>query len=122
MTKAKPSGGRGRRGDQATKKAPKQKRVHASINRVMAECDKVDAVLLAIMRPAGLPPLTVIEMETGYGERTWAVVSGDPQKPLTEKQAKEIVAAMRPPGPPAPIRIAADGAIMATTKENRAAR
>jgi hypothetical protein len=91
--------------------APKH-RVHDSINLVLAECDKVDAALIEITQNHEIPPLTIKEVETaddgGTVKRGWAVVSADPQKPLTERQAKDIVAAMRPSRMPAPIRIAAE--------------
>lgn len=45
-----------------------------------------------------LPPLTTMEVETGFGdsgpERGWAVVSDDPRRPLTEKQAQRLLAAL----------------------------
>jgi hypothetical protein len=91
--------------------APKH-RVHDSINLVLAECDKVDAALIEITQNHEMPPLTIKEVETaddgGGAKKGWAVVSADPQKPLTERQAKDIVAAMRPSRMPAPIRIAAE--------------
>jgi len=95
--------------------------VRASIDRVMAECDKVDALLIGITRPTpglDLPPLTIKEIDIEDGEggtrRDWAVVSGNPQKPLTEAQAKEIVEALQSrsapesPSAPAPTSIAAE--------------
>jgi len=96
-------------------KAAPRHRVRASIDRVMAECDKVDALLIGITRPTpglDLPPLTIKEIETDDGEggtaRAWAVVSGDPRKPLTEAQAKEIAAALQSRSAPAPTSIAAE--------------
>jgi len=75
-------------------------RVHDSINRVIAECDKVDAALIEMTRH-DMPSLTIKELEladNGSGvTRGWAVVSADPQKPLTEWQARDIVAAMLSP-------------------------
>jgi hypothetical protein len=98
----------------APKPAPGQ-RVRESVDRVMAECDKVDAALFEMARATqveDLPPLTIEEIDTGDGEggtnRGWAVVSADPQRPLTETQAKEIIAAMQSRGTPAPIGIAAE--------------
>ena len=79
--------------------------VHDSIDLVLAECDKVDAVLSELAWDDDMPPLTIKQVETADG---WAVVSADPQKPLTENEAKRIVAAMRQPRPSAPIRIAAE--------------
>lgn len=74
--------------------------VHESINRVMAECDKVDAALIEMTRQ-DMPSLAIKELAaagSGNGvKRGWAVVSADPQKPLTEWQARDIVAAMRSP-------------------------
>ena len=74
--------------------------VHDSINRVVAECDKVDAALLEMTRQ-DMPSLAIKELDAaddGSGvTRGWAVVSADPQKPLTEWQARDIVAAMRSP-------------------------
>ncbi len=76
-------------------------RVHDSINRVLAECDKVAAALIE-MRHHDLPPLTVKEVDVAEGgravKRVWAVVSADPHRPLTEWQAKDIVAALRSTG------------------------
>ena len=104
-----------------TKRTPKE-RAPASIDRVIAECDKVDAALdkvtAAVIELARtgqdrvMPPLTIREVATGEGlageQRGWAVVSGDPQMPLTETQAREIVAAMKSLGTLAPIGIAAE--------------
>jgi hypothetical protein len=96
------------------KRAPRQ-RVRASIDRVMAECDKVDAVLIGITRPRqdhDLPPLAPREIDTDDGAggttRAWAVVSGDPQMPLTETQVKTIIAALQSRCAPAPTSIAAE--------------
>lgn len=77
-----------------------KRRMRDSIDRVIAECDKVDAALFEITQNQELPPLTIQGLEIGNGgaERGWAVVSADPQRPLTEKQAKDIVVAMQPPG------------------------
>lgn len=98
----------------ASKPAPGQ-RVRESVDRVMADCDKVDAALFEMTRVTqveDLPPLTIEEIDTGDAEggtnRGWAVVSADPQHPLTEMQAKEIIAAMQSRGTPAPIGIAAE--------------
>lgn len=104
-----------------TKRTPKE-RAPAGIDRVIAECDKVDAALdkvtaavVALARTGQdqvMPALTIQEVATGdgvAGEKTgWAVVSGDPQMPLTEKQAREIVAAMLSLGMLAPIGVAAE--------------
>jgi hypothetical protein len=92
-----------------TKSLPKR-RMRDSIDRVIAECDKVDAALFEITQNQEMPPLTIRELDVGEGgaERGWAVVSADPQRPLTEKQAKEIVAAMQPPGLVARMTIAAE--------------
>lgn len=95
------------------KPAPGQ-RVRESVDRVMAECDKVDTALFEMTRATqveDMPPLTIKETDTGDGggpKRGWAIVSADPQRPLTEMQAKEIIAAMRSRGTPAPIAIAAE--------------
>jgi hypothetical protein len=74
--------------------------VHDSISRVIAECDKVDAALIEMTRQ-DMPSLAIKELEVADSasgvKRAWAVVSADPQKPLTEWQAKDIVAAMRSP-------------------------
>lgn len=78
--------------------------VHDSINLVLAECDKVAAALIELTRDEGMPPLATRQVETAG----WAVVSADPQRPLTESEAQRIVAAMRQPGTPAPVRIAAE--------------
>ncbi len=87
-------------------------RVHDSINLVLAECDKVDAALIGITQDHLMPPLTIkaVEMADGGGgaKRGWAIVSADPQKPLTERQAKEIVAAMQPSRTAVPSRLAAE--------------
>ncbi len=87
-------------------------RVHDSINLVLAECDKVDAALIGITQDHQMPPLTIkaVEMADGGGgaKRGWAIVSADPQKPLTERQAKEIVAAMQPSRTAVPSRLAAE--------------
>jgi hypothetical protein len=98
---------------QAPEPAPGQ-RVRESVDRVMAECDKVDAALFEMTRATqveDLPPLTIEEIDAGDGEggtkRGWAVVSADPERPLTETQAKEIIAVMSR-GTPAPIGIAAE--------------
>ena len=104
-----------------TKRTPKD-RAPAGIDRVIAECAKVDAALdkvaaaLIELERTGhdqvMPPLTIREVATGDGlageTRGWAVVSGDPQIPLTEKQAREIVAAMQTLGTLASIGIAAE--------------
>jgi hypothetical protein len=96
---------------QAPKPAPGQ-RVRESVDRVMAECDKVDAALFEMSRATqveDLPLLTIEEIATEGGtNRGWAVVSADPQRPLTEMQAKAIIAAMQSRGTPAPIGIAAE--------------
>jgi hypothetical protein len=89
--------------------------VRASIDRVMAECDKVDALLIGITRATqdlDLPPLTIKEIESDDSEggttRGWAVVSADPQTPLTETQASEIIAALQSRRAPEPTSIAAE--------------
>jgi len=96
------------------KSAAKQ-RIRASIDRVIAECDKVDAALIEMTRGTpqrDVPPLAIREIDTGDGEagtaRGWAVVSDDPQHPLSEQQARDIVAAMRSFATPAPTSIAAE--------------
>jgi hypothetical protein len=86
--------------------------VHDSINLVLAECDKVDAALTEITQDHDMPPLAIKQVatagEAGVAKTGWAVVSGDPRRPLTESDAKRIVAAMRRPGTSAPIWIAAE--------------
>jgi hypothetical protein len=95
------------------KSAAKQ-RVRASIDRVIAECDKVAAALIEMTRGTqhqDMPPLAIREIGTGDCEavtRVWAVVSDDPQRPLTERQARDIVAAVRSLATPAPTSIAAE--------------
>jgi hypothetical protein len=89
----------------------------AGTDRVIAEWDKVDAALDKVAaaltefarteRNQALPLLTIKELATGE-QRAWAVVSGDPQTPLTEQQAREIVATMQSLRPPASIGIAAE--------------
>jgi hypothetical protein len=90
--------------------APKHP-VHDSIDRVIAECDKVDAALTEFTRQ-DMPPLAVKELKPSddgaEATRGWAVVSADLQKPLTEWQARAIMAAMQSPRTPVPIRIAAE--------------
>jgi hypothetical protein len=94
-----------------TAAAPKQL-VHDSINLVLAECDKVDAALVEITQDHNMPPLTIKQLEMANDGRIakigWAVVSADPHRPLTESDAKHIVAAMRRPRTSAPISIAAE--------------
>jgi hypothetical protein len=91
--------------------ATSKHRVHDSINRVMAECDKVDAALVEFTRQ-DMPPLAIKDLKGAGGgaEATsgWAVVSADAQRPLTEWQAKAIVAAMQSPGAPVQVGIAAE--------------
>jgi len=86
--------------------------VHDSINLVLAECDKVDAALIEVTQDHDLPPLAIKRVETadggGLAKMGWAVVSGDPQRPLSEMDARRIVAAMRRPRMSAPIRFAAE--------------
>jgi hypothetical protein len=86
--------------------------VHDSIDLVLAECDKVAAVLTELARDEGMPPLTIKPVETadhtGAAKAGWAVVSVDPHRPLTEGEAKRIVAAMGEPRTSAPIGIAAE--------------
>jgi hypothetical protein len=88
-------------------------RVRDSVDRVMAECDKVDAALIEMTRTTwdqDLPPLAIKEIDADEVEaatRGWVVVSGDPHRPLTERQAKHIVAAMRSQDATAPIGIGA---------------
>ena len=88
--------------DQAV--ASSNRLVHDSINRVVAECDKVDAALIEMTRQEtrqDMPSLAIKELDAADSgsavQRGWAVVSADPHKPLTEWQAREIVAAMRSP-------------------------
>jgi len=89
-------------------------RVRDSVDRVMAECDKVAAALIEMTRTSwdqDLPPLAIKEIDTGEGEATtrgWVVVSGDPHRPLTERQAKHIIAAMQSQDGTAPIGIGAE--------------
>jgi hypothetical protein len=96
-----------------TQTAPKQG-VRESIDRVIAECDRVDAVLFEITRTAqddDMPPLTIRMVELGdeAGATTgWAVVSADPRRPLTEEQARDIVAAMESAGTKTPFGVAAE--------------
>lgn len=96
-----------------TQAAPKQG-VRESIDRVIAECDRVDAVLFEITRTAqddDMPPLTIQMVELGdeAGATTgWAVVSADPHRPLTEEQARDIVAAMESAGTKTPFGVAAE--------------
>ncbi len=86
-------------------------RVHDSIDRVIAECDKVDAALTEFARQ-DMPPLMIKELTPAAGgagaTRGWAVMSADLQRPLTEWQARAIVTAMQSPREPAPIGIAAE--------------
>ena len=86
--------------------------VHDSINLVLAECDKVAAALIEITQDYDLPPLTIRPVDTrddsSVANTGWAVVSDDPQRPLTETEARTIVAAMRWPRTSAPLRIAAE--------------
>jgi hypothetical protein len=86
--------------------------VHDSINLVLAECDKVDAALIGITQDHKMPPLAIMQVATtdsgGAAKTGWAVVSGDPQRPLTESDAKRIVAAMRRLRTSAPMWIAAE--------------
>ena len=97
-----------------TQTAPKQG-VRESIDRVIAECDRVDAVLFEITRTAqndDMPPLTIQMLELGGDEAAattgWAVVSADPHRPLTEEQARDIVAAMESAGTKTPFGVAAE--------------
>lgn len=98
-----------------TEAAPRQG-VRDSIDRVIAECDRVDAVLIEITRTAqndenDMPPLTIqmLELDGEAGtKRGWAVVSADPHRPLTEQQANDIVAAMKSLETNPPIGIAAE--------------
>lgn len=95
-----------------TQTAPKQG-VRESIDRVIAECDRVDAVLFEITRTAqndDMPPLTIQMVLGDEAGATggWAVVSADPHRPLTEEQAKDIVAAMESAGTKAPFGVAAE--------------
>src|SRR5262249_23772773 len=80
-------------------------RVYDSIDRVIAECDRIDAALLQLTQDHETPPLTVKEIAVadggGSGRRAWAIVSADPQRPLTEWEAKDIVGAMQRPRTPA---------------------
>jgi hypothetical protein len=91
--------------------AASKHRVHDSIDRVMAECDKVDAALVEFTRQ-DMPPLTIKELKgaAACAEATggWAVVSADVQRPLTEWQARAIVAAMQSPGASVAVGIAAE--------------
>jgi len=96
-----------------TQTAPKQG-VRESIDRVIAECDRVDAVLFEITRTAqndDMPPLTIQMVELGDEAGAtggWAVVSSDPHRPLTEEQARDIVAAMESAGTKTPFGVAAE--------------
>jgi hypothetical protein len=95
-----------------TQTAPKQG-VRESIDRVIAECDRVDAVLFEITRTAqndDMPPLTIQMVLGDEADATggWAVVSADPHRPLTEEQARDIVAAMESAGTKAPFGVAAE--------------
>jgi len=96
-----------------TQTAPKQG-VRESIDRVIAECDRVDAVLFEITRTAqndDMPPLTIQMVELGDEAGAtggWAVVSSDPHRPLTEEQARDIVAAMDSAGTKTPFGVAAE--------------
>ena len=83
--------------------------VHDSINRVIAECDKVDAALLAFTRQ-DMPPLAIKRLDAAGAEASggWAVVSADLERPLTEWQARAIVAAVQSRRTPAPIRLAVE--------------
>ncbi len=89
-------------------KSLRKKPVRDSIDRVIAECDKVDAALIGLTQLQEMPPLTIKQVEMGSGgagaKRGWAVVSADPGKPLTERQAKGIIEAMQSRGVPAPIQ------------------
>ena len=91
----------------------------AGTDRVIAEWDKVDAALNKVAaavtaltraeQDQALPPLTIKDLAGGDGlTGGWAVVSGDPQMPLTEQQARDIVATMRSLHAPASIGIAAE--------------
>ena len=95
-----------------TQTAPKQG-VRESIDRVIAECDRVDAVLFEITRTAqndDMPPLTIQMVLGDEAGATggWAVVSADPHRPLTQDQARDIVAAMESAGTKAPFGVAAE--------------
>jgi hypothetical protein len=98
-----------------TETAPKQG-VRESIDRVIAECDRVDAALIEITRAAqndgdDMPPLAIRMVELGRDAGAtsgWAVVSGDPSRPLTEQQARDIVAAMKSIETNAPFGVAAE--------------
>ena len=91
--------------------APKH-RVHDSINLVLAECDKVDAVLIEIAQDHDMPQLAVKQVAVGddAGGLTtgWAIVSGDPRRPLTESDARHVVAAMERLRTSAPPSLAAE--------------
>jgi hypothetical protein len=101
---------------------PAQAPAPAGTDRVIAECNNVDAALDRVAaalieltrteRAQDLPPLTITEVDIANGQaggqRGWAVVSDDPQMPLTEAQAREIVAAMQSLLAPATIGIAAE--------------
>ncbi len=86
-------------------------RVHDSIDRVIAECDKVDAALIELTRD-DMPLLTIRQLKAADSDAAapggWVVASADSQKPLTEWQARAIVAAMQSPRAPGPMRIAAE--------------
>jgi hypothetical protein len=90
-------------------------RVRDSVDRVMAECDKVDAALIEMTRTTwdqDLPPLAIKEIDADEAEATtrgWVVVSGDPRRPLTERQAKHIIAVLQSQDATAPIGIGAAG-------------
>jgi hypothetical protein len=113
---------RTKRTPQEPAQQPAQAPAPAGTDRLIAESGKVEAALdkvaaaLIELRQTGqvqdMPPLTIQEIEAtdggGGGQRGWAVVSRDPQTPLTERQAREIVAAVQSLRPPASIRIAAE--------------
>jgi hypothetical protein len=110
---------RTKRAQQEPAQQPAQELPAAGIDRVIAEWGKVDAALdkvaaavTALTRgepDQALPPLTIRELASGDGMTGgWAVVSSDPQMPLTEQQAKEIVATMQSLHAPTPIGIAAE--------------
>lgn len=72
-----------------------EERIKTTIDQVIADCDWIDRQTSRMIQfqnqdSRDLPPLTVMKVETGYGNG-WAVVSDDPERPLTERQAESIL-------------------------------